>query len=266
VRPPYSLRIGSGSLLATAVHDGHDLRAEVASRIALDDRTRLREEDPGTGAWTIVAPSRVVAHRSRFELDLNRARDEAVYRTPDAAWGLEVWTHPLPPPVVERSLAWYDRFYEDLGTLLGRIIEAAGGVLVYDLHSYNHRRSGPSAASAPDVENPDVNLGTQWIDRDRWRPVVDAFLDTAGKARVGGRELDARENVRFHGGHLSGWISREFPERACVLAIEVKKIFMDEWTGELDEGLSRDVRRMLSATVRPALRAFRGRLPSRSAI
>jgi hypothetical protein len=58
-------------LVATAIHDGHDLRDEVAGLIALDKKERLREEDPFTGIWTDVAETRLIARRSRFEMDLN---------------------------------------------------------------------------------------------------------------------------------------------------------------------------------------------------
>jgi hypothetical protein len=43
--------------------------------------------------------------------------------------------------------------------------------------------------------------------------------------------LDVRENVRFQGGHLSRWVATHYPTTACVLAVELKKTFMDEWTG-----------------------------------
>jgi hypothetical protein len=40
--------------------------------------------------------------------------------------------------------------------------------------------------------------------------------------------------VNFVGGHLPRWIHENFASSVCVLAIEVKKFFMNEWTGELD--------------------------------
>jgi hypothetical protein len=46
--------------------------------------------------------------------------------------------------------------------------------------------------------------------------------------------LDVRENVKFFGGQFPRWIHDNFPETVCALAIEVKKFFMNEWTGELD--------------------------------
>jgi N-formylglutamate deformylase len=49
-----------------------------------------------------------------------------------------------------------------------------------------------------------------------------------------GRRLDVRENVKFFGGQLARNVHEAFPYSVCVLAIEVKKFFMNEWTGELD--------------------------------
>ena len=66
---------------------------------------------------------------------------------------------------------------------------------------------------------------------------------------VAGQPLDVRENVRFRGGHLSRWVHAAFPGQACCLAVEVKKFFMDERTGELDEAVWRGVREALAATV-----------------
>ena len=100
----WRLHVGSGPLIATAIHDGHDVRDDVASHLALSDSERLREEDPFTGQWTQVAPTRVVGMRSRFEVDLNRPREKAVYRTPEDAWGLTVWKDD-PPNDMFRDVA-----------------------------------------------------------------------------------------------------------------------------------------------------------------
>jgi hypothetical protein len=74
-----------------------------------------------------------------------------------------------------------------------------------------------------------------------------------------------RENVRFLGGHLTRWVSDTFPDRACALAIDVKKIYMDEWTGRIDELASRQICDFLAASIAPVLAAFLKRLPRRSA-
>ena len=46
---------GDSPVIATAIHDGHHLRTDVAAVIRLDDSARLREEDPFTGEWTTAA-------------------------------------------------------------------------------------------------------------------------------------------------------------------------------------------------------------------
>lgn len=43
---PWELHEGDSPLVACAVHAGHELRPEVAALMALDEVTRLREEDP----------------------------------------------------------------------------------------------------------------------------------------------------------------------------------------------------------------------------
>jgi N-formylglutamate amidohydrolase len=88
VEPIWQLVHGEGPLVAAAIHAGHAVRNEVAGYFALDDDGRLREEDPFTDTWAEIAPSRVVALRSRFEVDFNRPREKAVYRRPEDAWGL----------------------------------------------------------------------------------------------------------------------------------------------------------------------------------
>ena len=114
MRPLCSFAGFPDEVIATAIHAGHELRPEVLARTALDDATRLREEDPFTDLLTAIGGATVVAHRSRFEVDLNRPRQQAVYRVPDDAWGLELWTETPPDTELERSLASYDEFYADL--------------------------------------------------------------------------------------------------------------------------------------------------------
>lgn len=244
----------ASALVATAIHAGHDVRPEVGSRLAIDEATRLREEDPFTDRITECAGSRVLVHRSRFEVDLNRDRDGAVYRTPEHAWGLDLWRGDLPDDVVERSLGLYDAFHQDLGAHLDRLAER-GPFVVFDVHSYNHRRHGPDAPAEPQAGNPDVNVGTASLDRDRWGPVVDTFIDTLGATVVGRKPLDVRENVRFGGGHLARWVHERYPTTGCALALEFKKTFMDEWTGRLDEGHLQALTQALAHTVPAVLQA-----------
>src|SRR5207244_3550269 len=122
--------------------------------------SRLREEDLGTADWAARFPTHLVATRSRFEFDLNRPRESAVYLRSEDCWDLELWRHPPTAEVVARSLAAYDAFYSVLAEILDRARDTFGRFVVYDLHSYNHRRAGPTGPPADPAGHPDVNVGT----------------------------------------------------------------------------------------------------------
>jgi N-formylglutamate deformylase len=247
----WSGREAHSPVIAVAVHAGHRLREEIAHATALTEAERLREEDPGTGEWAELAPTRLVAGRSRFEVDLNRPRNCAVYQDAGDCWGMRVWSEPLSPDAVARSLAGYDAFYEVLGGILDRAEQAFGRFVVYDLHTYNHRRGGPAAACADPAGAPDVNVGTGSMDRARWGPLVERFIADLAEAKVPYAEgrLDVRENVCFRGRQLAAFVHERYPRTGCALAIEVKKFFMDEHTGVVDDFLFAEVGRALAATV-----------------
>ena len=249
----WTLVRGEGPLMALAIHDGHELRPEVAERIALSGPERLREEDPHTGAWTTLAPTRMVALRSRFEVDLNRPPARAVYMRAGDAWGLDVWQQPPPPELVARSRAQHEAFYDALARVLDGLKQRHGRFVVFDLHTYNHRRGGPGSPFDPQSGNPDFNLGTESMDRRRWAPVVDRVVEALRGHDHLGRRPDVRENVRFKGAHLVRWIHRSYPDSGCCLSVEVKKFFMDEWSGALDVALHRGVGEALGTAARAAL-------------
>jgi N-formylglutamate amidohydrolase len=217
--------------------------------MALSRTERLREEDPFTGIWTTVAPTRLIGLHSRFEVDFNRPRDKAVYLTPDDAWGLRVWKEAPSAECVERSLAIHDAFYDEVRSLLDQTVRRYQRVVVLDLHTYNHLREGPNGTTADPVENPEVNIGTGTMDRNRWASIVDRFIVNLRNFDFRGRNLDVRENVKFRGGFFPTWIHEHYPESVCVLSVEFKKFFMDEWTGEPDRLQLRAIERALKSTV-----------------
>jgi hypothetical protein len=249
-------QLGQGPLVATAIHDGHAVRDEVRAHLALDEASRLREEDPFTAQWTEVAPTRVVGLRSRFEVDLNRPRGKAVYRTPNDAWGLTVWRDDPPEQMFARSLAEFDAFYGAMRELLQGIVGEHGCFVVFDIHTYNHRRDGPGGPEAEAAGNPQVNVGTGTMVRERWAPVVDAFIDSLRAFDFPGGRLDVRENVKFFGGNWPRWVHETFPETGVAIAIEFKKFFMNEWTGEADERLVAAIGQALQSTVPAVLDAL----------
>jgi len=245
----WDIEKGDGPAVATAVHAGHELREEVAGLLALDEAVQLREEDPYTGEWTCMAGTRVVPRISRFEVDLNRPREEAVYERPEDAWGLQLWKSPPPAELVERSRREHDAFYAEMRAILTDIEQRHGRFVVFDLHSYNHLREGPDGPVADPEKNPEVNVGTGTMDRERWAPVVDRFIHDLRAFDFLGRRLDVRENVKFRGRNLAGFVHQNFPRSGCTLAVEFKKFFMNEWTGQPDPMHVDAIGRALKSTV-----------------
>lgn len=244
-------------MVTAAIHDGHAVRAEVAAHLALQWSERRREEDPFTAHWTHIADTRLVVVRSRFEVDLNRPRETALYRRPQDAWGLHVWQRELPDALVARSLAEYDAFYAELGQVCRQLEQRFERFVIFDLHTYNHCRQGCKAPFADAADNPEINLGTGTMNRDYWSPVVDRWLTELRQYNFLGRQLDVRENVKFAGGHFAQWIHQHFPQSACVLSIEVKKFFMNEWTHQPDPVQLEAVYQALGSTVPGVLAALR---------
>ena len=225
---------GNQPIVAVALHDGHNVRPEVDRLLAISPDERKREEDPFTAGWTDIAESRIVVLRSRFEVDLNRPRHQAIYLKPEDAWGLKIWKSLPSPDVIERSLAEYDAFYAEVDCICRTLKQRYGHFVIYDLHTYNHRRQGITMLPEANLHNPEINLGTETMNRQYWQPIVERFIHEMKQFNFLGKQLDVRENVKFPGGYFAEWIHTHYPDSGCVLAIEVKKFFMNEWTHQVD--------------------------------
>ena len=240
-------------LLVTAIHEGHEVRPEILKYFAISESERLREEDPYTGFFTDISESRIIVNTSRFEVDLNRPRDQAVYRKPEQSWGLNVWKDNVPVAVWEYSFGEYDYFYGLLDRTIRKFIDYWGYIIVFDIHSYNFRRNGPETEDDPEM-NPEINVGTGKMNRQLWATVVEHFISKLKSATINGKHLDVRENVKFKGGNLSNWIHENYGNKSCVISIEFKKIFMDEWTGAVDIQMLKELKNILKDTIPGVLR------------
>ncbi|MGY0504450.1 N-formylglutamate amidohydrolase [Luteimonas sp. e5] len=224
---------GEDPVIATAIHDGHGLSAASAARMALDDAGRLREEDPHTGQAIRGLPSHVVVRRSRFECDLNRELDAAVYLTPEQSWGLEVWRQPPDAALLQQLHGYHRAFYASMRAQLDELAARHTRFVLLDVHSYNHRRDGPDAAPTPQDDAPDINIGTFSMPRDHWAFLLDPLIEAMRGFDFNGRRLDVRENIAFQGkGALTRFVHEHWPRQGCAIAIEFKKFYMDEWRGE----------------------------------
>ena len=252
-RPYWDVQRRGGPVLATAVHTGHAIRDELRPYLALSEQDQRREEDPMTGIWSTVGDDAFRCYTSRFQADLNRPRERAVYRTPEDAWGLHVWKELPPEEMLERSLADWDAFYETMATWIEGLIDECGHVLVLDLHSYNHRREGPDGPDAPQEDNPDIDLGVTTLDADRFGDVLSVVEEALKATSVRDRDLDVRRNVRYpDGGHWPEWIYARYGEHVATITLEVKKFYMDEWSGDAHLPIVEDLRVGIERAAREA--------------
>jgi N-formylglutamate deformylase len=240
-------------ILTIALHNGHKLRKASQQIMVLNDLERLREEAPYTGSWASISKNQIIVNYSRFEIDLNRPIKRAIPIEPKDAWGLNVWKSPPSQDLQLQTKNDYSLFYKNLHQILTQLKKECGNFVVYDLHSYNHLRNGPDGPPASSQLNPEVNIGTGTMDRKRWAPLLNQFMDDLKNFNFNGRRLDVRENVKFKGGYLPLWIHQNFADCACCIAVEYKKFFMDEWTGELNDIKNKAVINSLQSTINGVL-------------
>ncbi len=228
----YTIQRLKGPLISLALHDGHFIEEKILNHIALDEHERFREEDPYTAYIGHLPITRITVHSSRFMIDLNRPEDKAIYRKEKDAWGLKVWKESFPEQLEEELIDYYHQFYQDIEHLIKEKIESYGYFLILDIHSYNHRRQSPTSF-ASEVEHPEINLGT-YYNNPKWQTICRKFAGYLSACTIKERNPDVRENIIFKGGGFTQWVNEKYNENGCVISIEFKKTFMDEWTGRVD--------------------------------
>lgn len=257
----WSVERARSPLIGTAIHDGHHVWPHLAQRMALDAAGRLREEDPFTAQFILDVPNRIVVHRSRFEVDLNRAAEGAVYLRPEQSWGLTVWREPPAEAAIDALMRQHKSYYDTLRQVLSGLEADHGRFALLDMHSYNHRRKGANDPATLQEDAPDINIGTFSMDRDRWAHVLEPFMESLRRHSVNGKPLDVRENIAFDGkGEQTRFVHEHFPQTGCAIAVEFKKIFMDEWTGQPDAPAIDQLRAAVRSSL-PVLENALGALP-----
>lgn len=214
---------------AVAPHDGHQISPPLAPYLLLDDEQRLREEDPYTACMAELPVNQLFVGTSRFQLDINRAIDGAVYLRPDQAWGLQVWKEKLPEHILQQLYQEHEQIYTQIDQWIQETIDTHGFFVVFDVHSYNAKRESRDEVIDA-AANPQVNLGTHY-NKPLWRPLIEEFIKSVSKQQLLESPIDIRENVKFKGGNLAQHLTKKFGDYGCVLSVEFRKDFMDEWTG-----------------------------------
>lgn len=241
--PPWDLVVQPGAVMITAVHAGHTIRPSLRPWLAISEQERLREEDPLTDFFLPAGDTIFRANRSRFEFDLNRPFEKAVAIDPKDSWGLQIWHPDLPQEEIDASRDLHKRFYALIAARVDAMIAEHGQILVLDIHSYNHRRNGAGSAADPQADSPDIDLGATTLDKAVYGDLLETFAQGLRSRPVRGKTPDVRVNVRWpDGGNFPEWLHATYGYAACVITLEYKKMFMDEWGESADILALQDLR------------------------
>ncbi|MGV6831106.1 MAG: N-formylglutamate amidohydrolase [bacterium] len=203
-----------------AVHDGHQFRKELWDNCLHSAYDRWYEEDPETKNMIAAHPIVIAGIDSRFEYDLNRDPENAVF---DTAWGKQLWKEPLPEHQKQTSLAKHQNFYKVVKALIDKIENEFGCCIVYDMHSYNWRRW--------DREVPTWNLGTSNVDNTKYGTFIESWRQQLEAIEFPYEEIPstAKINDTFQGnGYFLKFITSHF-KNTLVLATEISKIYCHEY-------------------------------------
>jgi len=204
-----------------AVHDGHQFRKSLWENCLHTEYERWYEEDPCTRMMVQTHPIIIAGCDSRFEYDLNRSPDGAVYSD---AWGKQLWKEPLSEKEYDHSLQKHASFYSVVHALVEKIESIYGKAIVFDMHSYNWKRW--------DREVPTWNLGTSNIDNDRFGEQVESWRSKLESMKLPNAIISSSKiNDTFQGnGFFLRYITNTFPN-TLVLATEIAKVYCNELDG-----------------------------------
>ena len=202
-----------------AVHDGHQFRKELWDNCIHTEYERWYEEDPETKKMVSSHPIVIAGCDSRFEYDLNRAPEDAVFVN---AWGKQLWKEPLSEAMKAKSLNKHTNFYKVVHALIETLEAKFGFCTVYDMHSYNWKRW--------DREVPTWNLGTSNLDNERFGQVIENWRQSLSDIKLPNAiKSTSLINDTFQGnGYFLKYITNNF-KNTLVLATEIAKVYCDEY-------------------------------------
>ena len=205
--------------VCAAIHDGHQFRKELWNNCLHTEYDRWYEEDPETKNMISSHPIVIAGCDSRFEYDLNRPPEEAVFET---AWGKQLWKNPLSEVQKQTSLAKHTAFYDVVKVLIETVETKFGVAIVYDMHSYNWKRW--------DREVPTWNLGTSNVHNERFGEDIELWRQSLSEMNFPNNiKSTALINDTFFGkGYFLKFITNSF-KNTLVLATEIAKVYCDEY-------------------------------------
>jgi hypothetical protein len=245
------------SCAAVVMHTGSRIRPELMDAMIVEQEDRFREEDPYADVFVSELPIRIIARDSRFEYDLNRVRRKSIYPYGEKKFGLDVWNRELNDHEKAPALLKHREFHDLVDLVMQFLLKKMRFVVVFDMHTYCYQRdSKPEWYEDP---NPEINLGTTAVNRDVFGEVIETFKSNLRGQIINSHEVRVEENSVFEGGYLSMRLSRKWFDKVLVMAIEYKKIFMDEWSGEVYPAVLEDLVAHFDKAARKLIRST-GRL------
>lgn len=210
-------------IICAAIHNGHNIRADLKKSLLLSNAERFYEEAPYTDELISSFPIQLIGNDSRFEYDLNRAKTLSTHFK--TVRDKQVWEKPLTKTQRAKSHEKHQAFYSVLKAIIEVVEKAFGSAIVFDVHSYNYKHIKD--------KTPTFNIGSGQIDVERWGTVVKQFATQLDRIVLPNLSVKAASDEVFQGrGFLITHINAHF-DNTLVIPTEVKKIFMDESSGDI---------------------------------
>ncbi|MCF6801675.1 flavohemoglobin expression-modulating QEGLA motif protein [Thiotrichales bacterium 19S3-11] len=208
--------------IATAIHAGDKINPSLKDKYKIKKSQRYYEEDPFTDTFINGLDISLVVNDSRYYYDLNRQLKESIY---DIAWGEVVYKKPLSNYIKQKIYQKHQSYYQILNVLITQLEALFNQCYLFDIHSYNYKR-------IQDIETPVFNIGTHYINKKQHAKVLASFHQLLKRIDLPNIDTTVKKDCVFHGrGYQAEFVSKNF-SKTLVFPLEVKKIYMDELTGE----------------------------------
>jgi len=210
-------------VVCTAIHAGHELRAELLNSCQLLDEERRLEESGYTDELISSQPITLVCMDSLLEYDLDRPR--ALCTTYRLASKHKIWDRAHNDKQRSLSHQKFDLFFVVYQTLIAKLEALFGMVIVYDIKAYSGLEHHPEA--------PLFNIDSTQVDMSQWQTVVKKFQKELGLISVPNITTSAELDLIGTGvNYLTTHTNANF-DRTLVLATEIKKVYIDDETGNI---------------------------------
>ena len=231
--------------IVTAIHAGGRIRDELQPLMKISAKERAYEDDIATDRIIQGLPCTIWGLDSRAEYDLNRTPDTALPLTPEMFWGVRVYQEQPTPEMNRQSLEKYNAFYHFVGSCVKIVLERFGICIVYDMHSYNIDRQVAKGFASPPV----FNLGTELLDRSKWKKPIDGWLQQLRLIEIPGFQTTVAENEVFSGrGEFCRRLTRWDPN-ILVLPTEISKIYMNAREGIVYDAVISSLQKGLQSAI-----------------